>query len=80
MPAWARPDAMAADDRSWIARLRAMTTDERDALIDQACEVAESIAMSRPDRERVLLWQEPLPAESESLLARLRARARGTAS
>ncbi|MBK9031099.1 MAG: hypothetical protein IPL61_07150 [Myxococcales bacterium] len=66
------PDA--PDDR---ARLRAMTDDERAAALVGVMRAAAQLLAVNDNRERVLTLREPLSAEAEATLARLRARKRG---
>lgn len=66
-PPWvAHADAL--DDR---ARYAAMTPEERLAIFADVCELARTILEERPDRQRILSGNEPLPAHAEATWLRL---------
>ena len=55
-----------------IAPLRGKTANETAWMVSAVCASAMSIANSRPDRERVLEWEDPPSAEARDLWHRLR--------
>jgi hypothetical protein len=55
------------------ARYRDMTDDDRWRATAAACRAAARQLATRPDRDRILDYRDPLPPESTALLARLRA-------
>jgi hypothetical protein len=70
---------MSPDPRDILADLRELADEWRDAsdetrdrALQSACAFAAQALASRPDRERVLAWRDPLPADSIALLERLR--------
>ena len=74
LPGWV------VDDRTSVAReaapYRRMTADERWRHLSAACRAAARQLASRPDRERLLAYRDPLPESSAAILARLRAEQR----
>lgn len=71
-PGWIS-HASALDDADRYAR---MTPDERLSIFVDICELAESILDGRPDRERILAENEPMPPAAEAAWRRLIARSR----
>lgn len=51
---------------------RRLTPNERGERLAQACDLAMEILRNRPDAERALAYQAPLPDSSIELLQRLR--------
>jgi|JI10StandDraft_1071094.scaffolds.fasta_scaffold115789_3 hypothetical protein len=64
------------DDSEELARLRAMTDDERAASLVGVMRAAAALLAANDNRDRVLCLRDGLSPESEALLARLRARRR----
>ena len=56
-----------------VEPLRGLSPDETGWMVDAACATAKSIADSGSDRELVLEYQDPVPADSRALWQRLRA-------
>jgi hypothetical protein len=54
------------------AEWRNATDAERDRALASACAFAEQALASRPDRERVLAFRDPIPAAHRELIERLR--------
>lgn len=54
-----------------LAPLRGISFEERARLIKAVCAAASKLIESRPDRDRVLAYQDPLPAESQARWLRL---------
>ncbi len=75
-----RPILPVPDDGEELARLRAMTDDERAAALVGVMRAAAQLLAANENRERVLWRREPLSAEAEATWARLRAARRGRAS
>ena len=50
-----------------------MTPEERGRLVAAACRGAAALLAARPDAQRAIDWQDPLPESSMSHLAELRA-------
>jgi hypothetical protein len=72
-PPWlAHRDAV--DDRE---RYAAMTPEQRLVAFTEACELARTIIEGRPDRERILAENEPMPPAAEAAWLRLVREARG---
>lgn len=57
-----------------VAQLRGTTMTERGRILEALCRLAAEQVAQHPDPARTLRWQDPVPPESEALLARLRAR------
>jgi hypothetical protein len=68
-----RPILPVPDDGEELARLRAMTDDERAAALVGVMRAAAQLLAANDNRERVLGLREPLSAEAEATWARLRA-------
>ena len=64
------------DDAEDLARLRAMSDDERAASLVGLMRAAARLLAANEDRERILTIREPLSPEAEATLARLRDRLR----
>lgn len=64
------------DERDEDARLRAMSSSERAAILSVVVRTAAHLLELNPARERVLSLPDPLPPSSEAHWARLRAQAR----
>jgi hypothetical protein len=79
LPGWAleatSEGATPGPEDADVERFAKMSVAERIALFFQLCDVTDSIVNGRPDRER-LRAAEPLSAETEATLARLRREAR----
>jgi hypothetical protein len=71
---FAQSDADAV--REEVSAVRGLDAEARARLLESLCALAVELVMQHPDPARALAWQDPLPAESEALLARLRANAR----
>ena len=71
LPKWATSNAesLAREAQEYAS----MTPSERAAILDVLCRDADLMLQSRPDREAVLEHRDPLPNNSKTLLARLRA-------
>jgi hypothetical protein len=68
-------DALA--DLLELAREWSGASDEtRDRALQSACAFAAQALAERPDRDRILEWRDPLPADSVALLERLKRDAR----
>ena len=63
-------------EREELARLRAMTDDERAETLVGVMRAAAALFAVNDNQERVLTVREPLSVEAEAVLARLRARCR----
>lgn len=61
------------DDSAELARLRAMTDDERAATLVGVMRAAALLFAANDNQERVLTQREPLSPEAEATWARLRA-------
>lgn len=68
-----RPIMPVPDDSEDLARLRAMSDDERAAALVGVMRAAAQLLAVNENRERVLWLREPLSAEAEATWARLRA-------
>lgn len=55
-----------------IEAVRGTTMADRARILEALCRMAAEHTAQHSDPQRVLDWQDPLPAESEALLARLR--------
>lgn len=55
-----------------VREYRDMSPAERDLRIQQVCRLAAQILKDRPDRARILQWDDPLPESSIAILKRLR--------
>lgn len=64
------------DLRSEIEPLEGSGVSERASVLESLCRMAAELVAQHPDPRRTLEWQDPLPAASEALLERLRARYR----
>jgi len=63
-------------DDADLERYRAMTPNQRLEIFVEVCELADAMLRDRPDRDRVLAYQEPLSEEAERTWRRLVAEAR----
>jgi hypothetical protein len=54
------------------------TMEERARILEKLCRMAAELIAHQPDPQRTLDWQDPLPRDSERLLARLRAEHRAS--
>ena len=59
-----------------VASAAGTTTAQRARILESLCRMAAELTAQHPDPQRVLDWQDPIPAASAALLARLRARLR----
>lgn len=59
-----------------VESARGTTMEDRAQILEELCRMAAELIAQQPDPQRALDWQDPLPPESERLLARLRAEAR----
>lgn len=75
LPGWALAEAQGAAEDDDLERFAKMSVTERIALFFQLCDVTDSIVNARPDRDQ-LRAGEPLSAETEAALDRLRLEAR----
>jgi hypothetical protein len=73
---WRAPRDERLDVQRKAAEWRDATYEERDRASAAACRAAAAMLAERPDRERILSWREPPPADTLAILARLRAEAR----
>ena len=77
LPAWV------VDNRTAVAReaapYRGLTPAQRAQAVASACRAAARQLATRPDRQRLIEYRDPLPSSSAALLRRLRAAAARTA-
>lgn len=59
-----------------LAPYRGTTVAERSAIMSDLCRFAAEQIAAQPDPQRILAWQDPMPAESVALWRRLIARGR----
>lgn len=64
----------AEDARQDVESARSTTMAERARILEALCRMAAEQITQHPDPQRVLDWQDPISAETEALLAGLRAR------
>jgi len=55
-----------------VESARGTTVAERARILESLCRMAAALTAQQPDPGRVLDWQDPLSAETEALLTRLR--------
>lgn len=75
LPRWVVSDRESIEREA--APYRGLSPQERWRLTAAACRAAARQLASRPDRERLLAYRDPLPPESVAAFARLRAAYRG---
>ena len=59
-----------------VAGARGTTVEERARILEALCRMAAEQIAQHPDPTKALDWRDPISAESEAALARLRARYR----
>jgi len=67
-----RPRDERADSLRKAAQWRDATPEERDQASWAACRAAAKMLAERPDRDRILAYEDPLPEASRSVLERLK--------
>lgn len=62
-----QPRNTVADLEEEVTYYRSLSNDEHGRLIIEACNLARAQALSHPDPQEVLAYQDPIPPDSESL-------------
>jgi hypothetical protein len=76
LPAAFRGRTDAEDVAADVAAVAGSTMAERALILESLCQMAAEQTAQHANPQRVLDWQDPIPPESEALLARLRAQYR----